>query len=161
MKKVLSIVIIILLLLVAAGLFVQKVYNRQPEEMPDIEQQEVVSENETIVQEETAESKLSEEAVSDNTEEQAAEVKQEAPKKVSVIRKAVNKVKNIQHKTTADKVSSAKSESVKEELKTEVKSKTSKFTPEEEELLKKVPRSDEVVVDKEIKVKSSGTYLFK
>jgi hypothetical protein len=38
---------------------------------------------------------------------------------------------------------------------------TRKYTPEEEELLKKIPRSDVVVVDKEIKLKSSGKYRFR
>lgn len=36
-----------------------------------------------------------------------------------------------------------------------------KFTPEEEEALKKVPTSKVVVVDKEIKLKSSRKYFFK
>ena len=36
-----------------------------------------------------------------------------------------------------------------------------KLSPEEEELLKKVPSSKEVLVDKEIKLKSSSKYYFK
>ena len=38
---------------------------------------------------------------------------------------------------------------------------TKQYTQEEEDLLKKVPPEKEVIVDKEIKVKSYGKYIFK
>lgn len=158
MNKKLIAIVVILIALVLAGIIAFTLINKQNESMPDIESietvtEEVKTENADTNNEVTTESE--DEAVVD---ESAANKDAE---KVSVIKKVADKV-NAAKKAKTEAVEKTES-TVKNETKTTVKKakKTSKFTEEEEELLKKVPRSEEVVVDKEIKVKSSGKYLFK
>lgn len=64
------------------------------------------------------------------------------------------------HKADQNKVNTINSEVLNDKAVENTVSER-KFTPEEEELLKKIPRSKEVLVDKEIKLKSSGRYIFR
>ena len=151
MKKNLLIVIAVLLVLLLAGLFFTKALNnKQEESMPDIEQVGTVQEN--IMD--------TEENISSETSEKGSVTKVPETKIPSenIIKRAVKKV---QSKLSHEEETVKERETVTE-LQAPVRAVD--YTPEadeEKELLKKIPRTEEVVVDKEIKSKSSNKYIFK
>lgn len=154
MKKIHLVLIIILAALIILGVYLLNTANKTQKGMPESIQEETVVE-ETV----QAENEVKNEEEVTQTEEN---IKQDSDKKETVLQKTENKIRKWQHKISGAKTSAENVKTEQEKtLINESVQKTSKFTPEEEELLKKIPRSDEVVVDKEIKVKSSGRYTFK
>jgi len=152
MKKNLIIVISVVLVLLLCGLFfVRSLSNRQEESMPDIEQVGTMQEN-IVTPEEEAYPEVSEEKPVQKVTET------ETPNN-NVIKKAVKKVQN---KLSHEKEPVELREPVTElKYVRTVEEDVTKVVSEEEEALKKVPPSGEVVIDKEIKSKSSGKYVFK
>jgi len=152
MKKNLMIVIILLVALLAA-LCIVKLCNKQPESMPDIEQVESVNEEiftDDVVETPDEQKKSTLEKITDKIVLPAA--KQETKQVKTEMENTIE-----ENSQTIQKEEALKKETVKKKI----SKKTSKYTPEEEELLKKIPRSEEVVVDKEIKVRTKGKFLFR
>ena len=146
MKKFVYIIAALILAAGLIGMIAVKLFNKQEEPKTEIQQIEMTNE----------EVQTNEEAAEDTKELQQTEAAQSTQK--SVIRRAVEKV---QKKISHEKASKAADEDTKSEAINNAEESARKFTPEEEELLKKIPRSEEVVVDKEIKLKSSNKYIFK
>lgn len=151
MRKAALIVFTIIILLIIASAISFTISNKPVEE----EVESVSPVGSAIHNEMLAEEQPAEVAAEDENKPAAVE----ETSKISVIKKAVRKVQRKLH----HEVAPVTEEPVVQEIikKDEEVSEGRKFSPEEEELLKKVPRSEEVVVDKEIKLKSSGKYLFK
>lgn len=151
MKKNLIIISAVLVLLLCILLLVKSLSNRQEENMPDIEQVGTMQENIVNPEEETYPEVSEEKPVQKVTKTKTSND--------NVIKKAVKKVQN---KLSHEKEPVELKEPVNElKYVRTVEEDVTKAVSEEEELLKKVPRSDEVVIDKEIKSKSSGKYIFK
>lgn len=156
MKKYV-IIILTLILIAIACIFTFKNYNKPTEDpVKSMGAIESAINNAMLTSDEPVET-AKEEAKEENVEPNNAP---KETKKVSVIKKAVKKV---QEKLLHESTPVTEEQHPHKEIiqNTSAETEQSKFTPEEEELLKKIPRTDEVVVDKEIKVKSSGKYLFK
>ncbi len=149
-KKILFVIAAILIALIIALLSIN--FIKSNNEIPENTEQENVV---TVEQQTDAHESI----VKDEFEK----VKPAADKKSEP--KIINPIKKVLHilpKETEPVTSEEKS------IKAEVKDETAgtyvggrKLTPEEEEVLIKIPTSKEVVVDKEIKLKSSGRYHFK
>lgn len=153
MRKIHIIIVLVLTFLLIVGICLVKSTNKVTKGMPAINQEEVVIEEDTFADSVTPSDaeELSADVVEQNSAEQGTESQ-----------KAESKIKIWQHKISGSKTSvEHKNTETEKQLTDETASKTSKYTPEEEELLKKIPRSNEVIVDKEIKLKSSGKYIFK
>ena len=141
-RKIWYIVLVIGLAFILAGLIAAKLVTPNNEKLPDIEQVQTVQENTAEQQTEEAEQIRDEVEVNKNKPVPQKRIRKIAPPKPKAAAPAINP-------------KYVKEASVQET------SYGRKFTPEEEEALKKVPTSKEVVVDKEIKLKSSGKYYFK
>lgn len=152
MKKSVLIMLILAIILLVVGLFAYKATHKQSENNVETVSPIGSAIQQAMYEEETPA------VVNEEQKENPEEV--EKTSKISVIKKAV---KTVQRKLSHEQAPTVQEQKAKEVLVKEnaAESDTRKFTPEEEELLKKVPRSEEVVVDKEIKVKSSCKYLFK
>ncbi len=147
MKKIIIIILAIILAIILSILTAVKLNTQNSEEgMPDIEQVETVTQEIVVDSEETT----------IGGTENSADKETTKPQKTSIIKKSIKKVIK---PTVNENFKTETAESLSD--KSANPDTQSRFTPEEEELLKKVPRSDEVVVDKEIKIKSSGKYIFR
>jgi len=148
MKKglIAIITILLLILLLTVLFFVKSLNNKYEESMPNLEDLGTMQEN-TINSEEVFENKTD---------------KNESSTKISnknVIKRVVKKVQN---KLSHEKEQPEVKKNVEEIQQSQIIEETvNNVVSEEEEALKKIPRSEEVVVDKEIKSKSSRKYVFK
>jgi len=151
MKKGLLITIAVVLALLLAGLFFVKIMNSNPEEsMPDIEQVGTVQENIMDTDENVSSETLEKESV---TKVPETKIPSE-----NIIKRAVKKVQS----KLSHEEETVKERKTVTELQAPVRAVD--YTPEvdeEKEILKRIPRTEEVIVDKEIKSKSSNKYIFK
>ncbi len=151
MKKGLLITIAVVLTLLLAGLFFVKIMNSNPEEsMPDIEQVGTVQENIMDTDENVSSETLEKESV---TKVPETKIPSE-----NIIKRAVKKVQS----KLSHEEETVKERKTVTELQAPVRAVD--YTPEvdeEKEILKRIPRTEEVIVDKEIKSKSSNKYIFK
>ena len=147
-KKILLIILAFLIALVIV-LLSMNFADKQNESSLPVEQEQVTSEE--------VKTDITEPVSTDNSKEN----KSLTDKKVGV--KKINPIKKVLHIAPKENENVIHEEkTIKEEIKTESASSAErKFTPEEEEALKKDPTAKVVVVDKEIKLKSSGKYRFK
>ena len=151
MKKGLLITIAVVLALLLAGLFFVKIMNSNPEEsMPDIEQVGTVQENIMDTDENVSSETLEKEPV---TKVPETKIPSE-----NIIKRAVKKVQS----KLSHEEETVKERKTVTELQAPVRAVD--YAPEvdeEKEILKRIPRTEEVIVDKEIKSKSSNKYIFK
>jgi len=143
MKKILVVLSAIIVALLITGIYIFKNQNNEiNENLPELNKNEVVVE---------------ESSFTDNDEQEAdtAEIKDQK-NKTQIFNTSKNKQKSPIKNNRNQSVNAPAN------INTEQYSEAErKLTPEEEELVKKVPPAKEVIVDKEIKIKSSGKYIFK
>ena len=150
MKKIAITVSALILALLIAGIFILKANRTNIEEsMPDIEQ--VQGEHQENYSKINLDVPINAEDIKDEIPQSNIKTEKKIIFRVP-LKKARVKLPQAEKNTSdnPDTIESGNTNNV-----------TKKYTPEEEELLKKIPRSDVVVVDKEIKLKSSGKYRFR